>query len=275
MAEPRKFDYFLLRYVPNAVGGEFVNVGAVMIESEGGGFGGVYFTKDWRHARLIDPHIDIDVLEALGRELQQRIEDAGTRAEILYRMMDSWSNVVQLSAIRQCFAEDPVHELQALGRRLVEIPVPGDSVGEEEQSQRRAGRKWIRSVMSEAFRSEGVWDLLMKNVPAAPYTNEKDDFTFDFGYTIGNEIKLFHAVSLIDVGQDTRMFPLRVAKIGPKMAQISEARPHFTAVVEDDYDEKNEAVETVLAFMKGEEIRVARLREMPAIAKEARLELRA
>jgi hypothetical protein len=272
----RKLDYFLLRYVPNVIREEFVNIGIVMTENggDGGGFAGAHFTKDWRHARLVDPGIDIEMLEALGREVQIRLQDVGSRAELLHQMMDSWSNLIQLSPVRRCLAEDPARELKDLAKRLVEIP-PAVEWVEAETPERTTGRRWIRSRMSDVFRSAGVWDLLTKDVPAAPYTNETDKFTFDFGYATGNEVKLFHAVSLVEVGQETRMFPLRVAKIGPKIAAMRKASPVFTAVVEDTFDEASDQVVSVLAFMKDEQIRMARLGEMPEIAERARVELRA
>ena len=47
MSDPKKFDYFLLRYVPNVVREEFVNIGLIMTEigGDGGGFAGVHFTR--------------------------------------------------------------------------------------------------------------------------------------------------------------------------------------------------------------------------------------
>lgn len=273
VAELRKFEFFLLRYVPSVVREEFVNFGLVMTESggDGGGFAGVHFTKDWRWVRKIDPHADVEVLEALGKEVEQRLSDVQQRAALLHQMMDSYSNLIQLSPVRVCLAEDPVQELKELAITLVEMPNPGEV--DEEKVVRKAGRRWIHAEMSQAFRTAGVWELLMKDVPAAPYTNEKDDFTFDFGYAIGSEIKIFHAVSLFGVGMKTRMFPLRVAKIGPKMASLRKAKPQFTAVVEDGYDEKDPSVISVLAFMEDERIRIARLREMEEIAQTARRDL--
>jgi hypothetical protein len=273
VTELRKFDYFLLRYVPNVVREEFVNIGLVMTESGGerGGFAGAHFTKDWRWARRIDPHVDIEVLEALGREVERRLSDAQQRAALLYEMMDSYSNLIQLSPLRHCLAEDPARELKDLAIRLVEMPGPGE-LGEEDVV-RKTGRRWIYAGMSQAFRTAGVWDLMTKNVPASAYTNAKDDFTFDFGYAFGEEIKIFHAVSLVEVGLETRMFPLRVAKIGPRMARLRNAKPQFTAVVEDSYDGEDPRVMSVLAFMEDERIRVAGLQEMGAIAQMARLEL--
>ena len=275
MTDKHKLEYFLLRYVPNAVREEFVNIGLVMTESggDGGGFAGMHFTKDWRHARCLDPNVDVDVLEALGREMEQKLENAQQRALLLHEMMDSYSGAVQLSSMRYCVAEEPARELKELASRLVEIPAAWSM--EQARAAKTSGRKWIHAGMTSVFQSAGVWDFLEKDVPAAPYTNDTDKFTFDFGYGFGNEVKLFHAVSLVDVGQETRMFPLRVAKIGPKMEVLRKMRPAFTAVVEDRYDEADDNVISVLAFMKDEQIGVARLQEMPEIAERARLELRA
>jgi Protein of unknown function (DUF3037) len=275
VSEKRKLEYFLLRYVPNAVREEFVNIGLVMTENggDGGGFAGMHFTRDWRHARCLDVNVDVDVLEALGREIERRLGDVQQRAMLLHEMMDSYSGAVQVSPMRYCLAENPAQELKDLASRLVEIPA-ALSV-EEVRAPRTSGRKWIHGRMANAFQAAGIWDFLNKDVPATPYTNERDKFTFDFGYAFGGEVKLFHAVSLADVGPETRMFPLRVAKIGPKMAMLRKATPVFTAVVEDAFDEVDEQVLSVLAFMKDEQIRVARLREMPEIAEVARVELRA
>jgi hypothetical protein len=273
MAEKRKLEYFLLRYVPNVVRGEFVNIGLVMTESggDGGGFAGVHFTKDWRHVRCFDPQVDTKLLEAIGRDVEVRLKNVNQRAVLLHEMMDSYSSVLQLSPTQCCYAEDPAQELKDLASKLVEIQQIG--ISEEESAPRRSGRSWIHSEMSAAFRAADVWDFLMKDLPASPYTNNVDDFTFDFAYAVGTEIKLFHAISLATVGVETRMFPLRVAKIGPRMAMLRKMNPIFTAVSEDSFDEKRDEVAAVLAFMKDEGIKMARVKDMTRIAEDARREL--
>jgi len=272
MAERRKLEYFLLRYVPNVVREEFVNIGLVMTESGGdsGGFAGVHLTKDWRHARCLDPQVDVEVLEAIGRDIEKRLMDVNQRAMLLHQMMDSYSNLIQLSAVKQCYAENPAMELKELASRLVEIQQVGIL---EERRSRKSGRPWIQGEMSSAFRTEGVWDFLQKDLPASPYTNNADDFTLDFAYVAGKEIKLFQAVSLVNLSRESWMFPLRVAKIGPRMAAMRDMIPRFTAVTEDSFDQTNGDVISVLAFMKDEGIRLARVNEMPRIAADARLEL--
>src|SRR5512141_910566 len=76
MARPHEFEFFLLRYVPDAVKGEFVNVGVVMLEraSSGGGFTGVRFARDWRRVRCLDPDVDIEVFDALEADIRARLQ---------------------------------------------------------------------------------------------------------------------------------------------------------------------------------------------------------
>lgn len=73
MVEKRKLEFFLLRYVPDAVKGEFVNFGLAMIETpesrSGNGFAEVRFTRDWSRVLRADPQADIEVLQALERDI--------------------------------------------------------------------------------------------------------------------------------------------------------------------------------------------------------------
>jgi hypothetical protein len=274
LAERRQLEFFVLRYVPNAAREEFVNVGLVMTESGGGGggFAEVHFTADWRRARCLDPNIDVELLEALGHDMARRLKDVQQRTLLLNEMMDSYSNTLQLTPIRRCVAENPAKEFRDMAHLLVEMP-PMWTPAKEEQAK-NIGRKWIYAGMAEAFRTAGIWDIVSKDFPASTYTNPADDFLLDFVYPLGNELKIFHAVSLAAVGIETRMFPLRVAKIASRMRE-NRVLPSFTAVVDDQFDEKDKGVESVMAFMADEDIRVRRLKEMPMIAEAARRELRA
>jgi hypothetical protein len=274
MDDKRQIEFFLLRYVPNVAREEFVNVGLVMTETggDGGGFAGIHFTTDWRRARCLDPSIDVEMLEALGREMTERLRDVQHGSLLMHELMDSYSNTLQLSPIRRSVAENPAEELKDLVQKLVEIPTIWSP---EKTNPRTTGRRWIYSGMSEAFRSAGVWDFLIKDLAASEYTNPADDFAFDLAYPLGNELRVFHAVSLAAIDSETRMFPLRVGMIAPRMRAKKQLSPRFVAVVEDKFHENDKAVKSVLAFMEEENIRVARREEMPMIAEEARRELRA
>ncbi len=84
MADFRQCDFFLLRYVPDVVKGEFVNVGVVLLENASGdggpsaGSGQVFtdvrFTRDWRRVRCLDPEVDIELMESYEAELRRLLE---------------------------------------------------------------------------------------------------------------------------------------------------------------------------------------------------------
>jgi hypothetical protein len=278
MAARRQLEFFLLRYAPNVASDEFVNIGLVMMESggDGGGFADVHFTKDWKRARSLWPDTDVEMLEAIGREIKSRVANAQDRALLIYEMTERYSNAIQLSAVRQVLAEDPAAEMKYLASTLVEAAQWMPRAPQSERPTRRAGRQWIHSGMTAAFEAAAVLALLTTKMPVSSYTNETDKFTFDFAYSFGpngDVTRVFHAVSLVDKGKATEMFPFRVAKIAPKMAQLKKTKPTFMAIVEDHYDARDTDVASVIAFMKDEDIQVLPLREMPAIAAAARVEL--
>jgi len=75
MGDRRQLEFFLLRYMPDAVKNEFVNIGLVMVEpgANGAGFADVRFTRDWRRVRCLDPQADVDMLAALEREIRGQL----------------------------------------------------------------------------------------------------------------------------------------------------------------------------------------------------------
>jgi hypothetical protein len=279
MAERRKLQFFLLRYVPNAVRGESLNIGLLMTESgkDEDSFVDVHFTQDWKRARCLFPDTDVEMLEAIGREIKSRIANVQDRAALIKEMTDRYSNAIQLSRVRRVFAQDPAVEMKHLVATLVETPwMSGTRL--EEPAARRAGRKWILAGMTEGFRTAGVMPFLTANMPVSTYTNDTDRFTFDYSYSFGltgETTRVFHAVSLVDKNKETEMFPFRVAKIAPKLARLKKTQPTFTAIVEDHFDAGDAYVASVLAFMKDENIQVSHVREMADIAEVARRELRA
>ena len=266
MAERRQLEFFLLRYVPDAVKDEFVNIGVVMVEANGGGFAEVRFTKDWRRVRCLDPQADVEMLVALEREVRGQLGSVSDRAVLLKRLEDSFSNVIQLSPMKGCLAADPVREIEAMASMYLESAKVG---GRRETT----GRQLILGKMREAFEQAGVAKFILP-VPVAPYTKPGDPFAFDFGYRVGAEIKLFHAVSLKASVDAAVMLAARYPKIAPVMAAKTDAAPILTAVIDDDLDRGQEGVQFALSMMEDERIRIRMVAEMPGIAQVAKMELR-
>jgi hypothetical protein len=253
MADRRQLEFFMLRYVPDAVKDEFVNIGLVMVEpgANAGAFAEVRFTRDWRRVR----------------EIRGQLATTHDRDVLLRRLQDSFSNVIQLSPAKGCLAEDPVREIEAMASMYLEAAKVG---GKRETS----GRQRILGKMREAFEQAGIAKFVLP-VPVAPYTKPGDPFQFDFGYRVQGEIKLFHAVSLKASVDAAVLLAARYPRILPVMSKVTQAAPVLTAVVDDDLDRGQDGVQFALSMMEDEKIRIAVAAEMPIIAEVARRELRA
>src|SRR6266576_1003326 len=155
MAEKHELEFFLLRYVPDAVKDEFVNVGIVLLGGGAdAGYADVRFTRDWRRVLCMDPGADVAWLQALERDIRMRLQDGGSRADILYRLQDLCSNVIQLAPSKGCLGEEPAREIE----NLVKIYLESSSlrVGKREPS----GRQRIVATMRDSFERAGVWSLM-------------------------------------------------------------------------------------------------------------------
>src|SRR4051794_14784956 len=112
MAEKKQLEFFLLRYVPDAVKEEFVNIGLVMVEAgANGGFADVRFAKDWRRLRCLDPDADLEILESLGNEIRKQLPVTTDRDALFRKLQDSFSNLIQISALKACLSEDPALDM--------------------------------------------------------------------------------------------------------------------------------------------------------------------
>jgi hypothetical protein len=91
MSEQQKCKFFLLRYVPDAVKNEFVNVGLVLLPPSGQAE--IRFTRDLARMRCLDPDADLELLELLESDLREKLVPGnGDRDFLLHKIQDSFSN---------------------------------------------------------------------------------------------------------------------------------------------------------------------------------------
>jgi hypothetical protein len=270
MAAFRQLEFFLLRYVPDAVKDEFVNVGVVMVEAgaNGAGFADVRFTRDWRRVRCLDPQADVEMLAALEREIRGQLVSTHDREVLLRRLEDSFSNVIQLSPAKGCLAEDPAVEIEAMASMYLETAKVG---GKHEVS----GRLRILATMRDAFEQAGVWGLMSKQIGVAEYTHKGDPLKIDCAYRPNGEIKMFQAVSLLTDVDAAKVLAFSYPKIAEEIAKKEKSSAVLTAVVEESLDHSEEAILFAFATFEQSGIRVAAVGEMAGIAEVARRELRA
>lgn len=269
MAELRNCEFFLLRYVPDAVKNEFVNFGVVLMEQSSTGSAGfvdVRLTHDWRRVRCLDPDVDLEMLEEWETEIRSQLGEVEDRQKMLTRMQDSFSNTIQVSPMLACVAADPQREIETLAELYLQP--------RERGTRAASGRRAIRAHMRQAFEQAGVWDLMRKSIAAAPYTHPGDPLRIDCGYQPNGEVKLFHAVSLLTDTDDAKVLAFSYPQLAAGIQRLEKAKTRLTAVVEDELDSADESISFAIATMQQSGMSVLAKSLMGEVAQKARAELR-
>jgi hypothetical protein len=259
-------NFFVLRYVPDAVKNEFINIGLVLLPQRGEPE--LRFTHDWSRVRCLDAQADLEVLEALEPDLRSQLHGLNSdRESILRRIQDSFSNALQPSEFRACLAESPSAEADELARLYLDRQRPG---GQRQPSS----RQMIRDRMQQAFESVGVWQLMNKDIAAEKYTRKGDPLKIDCGYAPNGTINLFHALAIETDPNSAKVLAFSFPRLAEGIVTLEKKQPEITAITADDLPREDEAVAFALETLQQQQIRVAHLSDMPAIANTAARELR-
>jgi len=266
LAELRECEFQLIRYVPDEVKGEFVNVGVLLRERATPARSELRFTRDWARVRCIDPGADVAMLEALESDLRVQMS-AGP--EFMKLLDESLSNIVQMTMPKACLADTFQTQMERLMRLYVEAQKqPGPA--------KRSGRAAILGEMRRAFEREGVWELMRKRISAAQYTQPGDPLKIDCGYRPNGTIRLFQAVSLENDVEAAKGLAFSAPYLRQGMQRVEKASLELTAIVEplralaeDAVEEYRFGVET----MEREQVRVLTVADLGRVAKAARAEL--
>jgi hypothetical protein len=263
----KQCDFLLMRYVPDPFRNEFVNIGVLLFGREDE-YAGVRFTRDWARVRCMDPQADIDVLEAIEADLLAQLRKTpDSRQQFLHRMQDTFSTGLQLSELNALVSDAPADDLERLARTYLERPSP-------KRDSRLGARQRIVRRMQDAFETAGVWDAMLKRIPAAKYTHAGDPLKIDCGYRPNGVIRLFQALSLSTDPDSAKVLAFSVPALADGIARIEGAKTDVTAVIEDDLREEGSAAGFAIEALRLTSINVARVSEMPAYAERARMELR-
>jgi hypothetical protein len=265
MGAKQQCNFFLLRYVPDAVKNEFVNVGLVLLPESNAPE--VRFTRDWSRVQCLDSRADIPLLESLEAELRDQLRTLEDRNSMLKRIQDSFSNAVQPSEPKACLAESPAQEADKLAQLYLERP---RRRGKRELSPRQV----IRQTMQEEFERAGVWGLIGENIKAAEYTVPGDPLRIDFGYTPDGIVKLCHAVALSSDINSAKVLAFSFPQLSKGIEHREKKRAELTAVVEDDLDRSDEVISFAWSTMEQQHIRVMPLGGMRQYAETAAREMK-
>ncbi len=233
-------EFFVVRYVPDVVKGEFVNIGVLLREAAGSPDQPspmrIRFTRDWSRVRCVDASADVALLEDLEQELNRQLAQGATGSEaraLLPILEASLSNSIQITEPRAALAENLATELEQLMRLYVD---PMRSAAPAKGARKNTGRPAIQSAMRTHFERAGVWQLMNKRIPAERYTRKGDPLRLDCGYwndpRFDKVLHIFQAVSLEGDLESAKVLSFMAPQLHAAVARRDQAKLQLTAVVE-------------------------------------------
>jgi Protein of unknown function (DUF3037) len=230
------FVYRVIRYVPNLVRDEWVNIGVLVFHPESGErrLRLIEGQDEFNRVRRLHPQADEALLRAVQEDLESRFEAAsegnGNRPpgsgahwqEILAKWDNTLSNALQLAPPKGVLADNLDAELERLyadhvapQRRASRVGLPGS-------------RASIRSYCSQVFRQARLWDRVEKSVRVAEYTFPGDPMRLDYGYRRNGTRGFVHSLSVSRAPQDAKLLAYTAKRIQEKASFASE----FAAVTD-------------------------------------------
>jgi Protein of unknown function (DUF3037) len=286
VAELRQCEFFLVRYVPDPVKNEFVNIGVVLrdlggVVSPGEGrpdTAVVRFTRDWGRVRCVDPEADVSLFEALESDIRRRLGESSARPDVqpvMSMIEDSFSNALQMTSPKACLAESMAAEVENLLKLYVETR-------KRPKVSRVTGRQTVYGQMRNQFERAGVWDLMRKRIAAAEYTRPGDPLRIDCGYRPNGVVRMFQAISLESDADDAKLLAFSALSLVAGVKRVEKADLELTAIVEPirEVEGDQPSEERIAQYRFGVEImeehtiRVMTSSDLPRIAETARRELR-
>jgi hypothetical protein len=157
-------EFSLVRYVPDPVKNEFVNIGVMLREAATDAEAALRFTKDWARVRCVDPDADIEMLEAMETEMRRRLLDDDTETTpLMTTIRDSFSHQLQMTEPKACLAENVAAGMDELMHLYVE---PRTHKARQSLSGRQAIVRSMRMQFEHAarrFAEDRLWLPAQRN----------------------------------------------------------------------------------------------------------------
>jgi len=244
--------YHILRYTPNLVRDEWVNIGVLLFDPVSGRLLQRVLEEPSEFARVrrLQPTADEELLRRLSDDFASQSAAAGGNAQAyIARLEQTLSTTVQLSPRKGLLAEDLEAELDRLYRDHVDAPRPG-RLAEDVTT-----RNGIRAQANQVFRGTGVWPRLERRLRVDEFTQPGDPLRLDYGYRRNGTRGFVQALSLSrDPGQ-AKVLAFTADAIRQKLAH-----PEFVAITEaEPHPQENARHRFILGLLEAREISVVPL----------------
>jgi hypothetical protein len=257
------FRYRVLRYAPNVVRDEWVNVGVLLEDIRSGRLGlrVVESEPEFARVRRIHPDADEELLHALPGELNDRLRGTPEQVTVyLEKLNQSLSNALQLSPQRALLADNFDVEMDRLYRTHVTPPA------------RRGGvvqniRDFLREKVTDVFRRHRVLGKMESQVRVEGFTHPGDPFRLDFGYQ--NGVRGFvHTISLKRETAHAKVLAYTASRIHAR-----DPAAEITAITDSEAQRDNRRHQFVSEILAEQNIRMVPMNQVEGFAEELRLRL--
>ena len=231
--------YRILRYTPNLVRDEWVNIGVLVFDPQTGErrLRLMEEEEEYRRVRRIHPQADEGLLRALRDDLEDRFQSAsasaGNRGDwqfLLAKWDETLSNALQLAPQKGVFAADLDAELERLYADHVAVQRSATRVGAP------GSRAQIRSYCSQVLRQARLWERMEKSLRAAEFTFPGDPMRLDYSYRRNGTRGFVQTLSVTRAPNDAKLFAYTSEHITAKTPLKTE----FAAVTDVPLNAGNE-----------------------------------
>jgi len=231
--------YRILRYTPNLVRDEWVNIGVLVFDPQTGErrLRLMEEEEEYRRVRRIHPQADESLLRALRDDLEDRFQsvaaspsNSGDWQFLLAKWDETLSNALQLAPQKGVFAADLDAELERLYADHVAVQRSATRVGAP------GSRAQIRSYCSQVLRQARLWERMEKSLRAAEFTFPGDPMRLDYSYRRNGTRGFVQTLSVTRAPNDAKLFAYTSEHITAKTPLKTE----FAAVTDVPLNAGNE-----------------------------------
>jgi hypothetical protein len=265
--EEQAWTYRVLRYTPNLVRDEWVNIGVLLHDAAGGRLRLRLVEEESELGRIrrLHPAADQNLLRALAAHLEDEIQrHAGDYALYVARLEETLSNVLQLSPGHGLAGEDFDAELDRLYQEYVASP-PGRLTRWLESS-----RGSILKAAREIFQRAGILPQMKRRVPIEQFTYKGDPLQLDYGYQRNGTRGFVHALSLARDPNQAKVLAYTAERVRAHLGGCE-----FTALTEAEPQGENPRHQFIAGLLREQEIELVAPARLAGWASRLRPELRA
>jgi hypothetical protein len=233
--------YRILRYTPDLVRDEWVNIGVLLYDPGSGErrLRLIEEQEEYNRVRRLHPQADETLLRALRDDLEDRFQSASANGsdgssahwqQLLGKWDDTLSNALQLAPQKGVFATDLDAELERLYADHVAMQRAPGRLGAP------GSRAQVRSYCSQVFRQARLWERIEKSVRASEFTFPGDPMRLDYSYRRNGTRGFVHSLSVTRAPADAKLFAYTAQHITAK----ARLKTEFAAVTDVALNAEND-----------------------------------